>query len=144
MVVYVETSAIAAWLLDQPAGWLAFEAVQRADAVVSSDLSLVECDRTLRRSVAAGDLSASRADMLRRELATAVSAWSILPIGADVVARAREPFPDDMIRALDAIHLATALTARVTVGDLAVITLDHRVHRNAVALGFRVLPESPG
>lgn len=141
MVVYVETSAIAAWLLEQPAGWLAFEAVQRADAVVSSDLSLVECERTLRRSVAAGDLSASRAHLLRRELVTAVSAWSILPIGADVVARARDPFPDDMIRALDAIHLATALTARVTVGDLAVITLDHRVHRNAVALGFRVLPE---
>lgn len=141
MVVYVETSAIAAWLLEQPAGWLAFEAVQRADAVVSSDLSLVECERTLRRSVATGDLSASRADLLRRELVTAVSAWSFLPIGADVVARAREPFPDDMIRALDAIHLATALTARVTVGDLAVITLDQRVHRNAVALGFRVLPE---
>lgn len=140
MVVYVETSAIAAWLLEQPAGWLAFEAVQRADAVVSSDLSLVECERTLRRSVAAGDLSAPQADLLRHELATAVSAWSFLPIGADVVARAREPFPDDMIRALDAIHLATALTARVTLGDLEVITLDHRVQRNAVALGFRVLP----
>ncbi|MGK2850152.1 MAG: type II toxin-antitoxin system VapC family toxin [Candidatus Limnocylindrales bacterium] len=141
MVVYVETSAIAAWLLEQPAGWLAFEAVQRADAVVSSDLSLVECERTLRRLVAVGDLSAARADLLRRELVTAVSAWSLLPIGADVVARAREPFPDDTIRAVDAIHLATALTARVTVGDLAMITLDHRVHRNAVALGFRVLPE---
>lgn len=141
MVVYVETSAIAAWLLEQPAGWQAFEAVQRADAVVTSDLSLVECERTLRRAVAAGDISAARADLLRRELTMATSAWSFLSIGADVVARAREAFPDDMIRALDAIHLATALTARVTVSDLALITLDRRVHRNAVALGFRVLPE---
>lgn len=141
MVVYVETSAIAAWLLEQPAGWEAFETVQRADAVVTSELSLVECERTLRRAVAAGDVSAARAELLRRELTMAMAAWSLLPIGADVVARAREPFPDDMIRALDAIHLATALTARVTVGDLAMITLDHRVHRNAVALGFRVLPE---
>jgi hypothetical protein len=68
--------------------------------------------------VAAGDISASRAVLLRRELESAVSAWNFLPIGADVIARVREPFPDDMIRALDAIHLATALTARVAVGGL--------------------------
>jgi predicted nucleic acid-binding protein len=140
MAVYVESSAIAAWLLDQPGGWLAFEAIQRADHVVASDLALVECERTLRRAAAAGELAPARAEMLRRELAEAASAWSVMPIGPEVVARARESFPDELIRALDAIHVATALTARVSLDDLAVVTLDGRVRRNAVALGFEVLP----
>lgn len=140
MVVYVESSAITAWLLDQPGGWPAFEVIQGADGVVSSDLTLVECDRTLRRSEAAQEMSAARAEMLRGEFRSASSAWNILPISPEVVARARESYPDDMVRALDAIHLATALTARVSIDDLVMVTLDHRVRRNAVALGFRVFP----
>jgi predicted nucleic acid-binding protein len=140
MVVYVESSAIAAWLLDQPGGWPAFEAIRGADVVVSSDLTLVECERTLRRSVAAREMLTSHAEMLRVEFRAVASAWNIVPIGPEVVARAREGYPDDMVRALDAIHLATALTTRVAVDDLVVVTLDHRVRRNAEALGFEVLP----
>lgn len=140
MVLYVESSAIAAWLLDQPGGWPAFEAIQAADGVVSSDLALVECDRTLRRSVAAREMSPARAELLRAEFRSASAAWNILPISPEVVARARESYPDDMVRALDAIHLATALTARVSIDELVVVTLDRRVRRNAEALGFQVLP----
>lgn len=138
--VYVESSAITAWLLDQAGGWPAFDAIKGADVVVSSDLTLVECERTLRRGVATGHLSEERAALLRGELSTATSAWSLVPIGPEVVARAREPFPDELIRALDAIHVASAVTARVSLGDLVLVTLDDRVRRNAIALGFEVLP----
>jgi len=137
---YVESSAIAAWLLDQPGGWPAFEAIRDADAVISSALTLVECERTLRRSVAVQDMSSSRADLLRAEFRTVASAWNIVAIGPEVVARAREGYPDDRIRALDAIHLATALTARVSLEDVVVVTLDDRIRGNATALGFEVLP----
>ena len=141
MTVYVESSAVLAWLLDQPVGWLAFHEVQSADRVVSSDLTLVECDRVLLRRVAVGEMEATRADALRVELSSVAAGWDIASIGADIVARARESYPDDRIRTLDAIHLATAVTTRSSVGDLAIVTLDERIRENAVVLGFRVLPE---
>ncbi|CAN5601197.1 type II toxin-antitoxin system VapC family toxin [soil metagenome] len=141
MTVYVESSAVLAWLLDQPVGWLAFDTIRSADHVVSSDLTLVECDRVVRRRVADGEMDAPRADALRSELSNAAAGWNIASIGADVVARARASYPDDRVRTLDAIHLATAVTARSSVGDLAIVTLDDRIRENATALGFRVLPE---
>ena len=140
MTVYVESSAVLAWLLDQPIGWLAFDEVRRADLVVSSELTLIECDRVLRRRVAAGEMAATRAQALRSELSSVADAWSIASIGPDVVARARESYPDDLIRTLDAIHLATALATRSSVGELAIVTLDERIRASAQLLGFRVLP----
>jgi predicted nucleic acid-binding protein len=140
MSVYVETSAVAAWLLDEPSGWMALDAVREADTVVTSELTLVECDRLLRRRVASGEMGAERADLLRTEFAAASAAWGIVPVGSDIAVRARDSYPDDRIRALDAIHLATALTTRSSVADLAIVSLDGRIRRNAEALGIPVLP----
>jgi hypothetical protein len=44
------------------------------------------------------------------------------------------------VRALDAIHLASALLAREVWEELVVLSFDERVRSNAVALGFTVLP----
>lgn len=51
------------------------------------------------------------------------------------------PFPVEPIRALDAIHLASAIVARDVWRDLAVLSLDERVRVNAVRFGLPVLPE---
>jgi predicted nucleic acid-binding protein len=141
VTLYVESSAVLAWLLDQPGGWPAYEDVRVADVVVTSDLTLIECDRALRRYVAAGKLAGSAADGLRHELANVASAWHVQPVVAEIVSRARQPFPDDHIRTLDAIHLASALSVRAALGDTDLLTMDDRVRRNATILGFRVLPE---
>jgi predicted nucleic acid-binding protein len=77
---------------------------------------------------------------MRARLEAAVAAWALEPISGRVVERARGPFPDDAIRALDAIHLATAVVVGGFVGDLDVLSLDERIRSNAAALGFRVLP----
>jgi predicted nucleic acid-binding protein len=141
MNVYVESSAVLAWLLDQPVGWLAFDIIRGAERVVASDLTLVECDRVIRKTVAVGEMDEARADALRAELAGAAAGWDIVSIGPEIVARARESYPDDRIRSLDAIHVATAITTRSSVGDLAFVTLDDRIRSNAHMLGFSVLPE---
>lgn len=141
MTVYVESSAILAWLLDQPVGWLAFDAIRSAVRVVASDLTLVECDRVLLKGVAIGDMDATRGNALRAELSIAAAGWDIVSIGPEIVARARGSYPDDRIRTLDAIHLATADVTRASVDDLAIVTLDDRIRANAGALGFQVLPE---
>jgi predicted nucleic acid-binding protein len=141
VTVYVETSAILSWLLDEPVGWLAFDDIRSADLVVTSELTLVECDRVLRRRVATGAMDTMRADALASELAGVAAAWDIAGIGPDVVARARGSYPDDQIRTLDAIHLATAVVTRSSVGDLAIVSLDDRIRSNAMAVGFEVLPD---
>ena len=65
----------------------------------------------------------------------------MLRIGAEVVDRARQPFPGDPVRTLDAIHLASALVARASVPGLGVLSLDERIRRVARTLGLKVVPE---
>jgi hypothetical protein len=140
MAIYVETSAVLAWLMRESASD-AIEAVLAADRdAVTSILTLVECDRTLLRLVAQRKADAGDAADLQRLLAEASCGWNILPLDAAVLARVREPFPDDSVSALAALHVASALMARTEVEDLAVLTLDDRVRRNALAFGFAVLP----
>lgn len=57
-----------------------------------------------------------------------------------VVERAHKPFPAEPIRALDAIHLASALVARATISDLQILGLDDRLRNAASQLGFNILP----
>ena len=57
-----------------------------------------------------------------------------------VVELARGQFPGELIRALDAIHLATALVIRGIHPDLRPLLLDRRPRENAVALGSEVVP----
>ena len=79
-------------------------------------------------------------EALRARLAQVVETWAVEPIAPRVAARARQGFPDDAIRTLDAIHLATAVCLGEVLDDLAVVSLDDRVRLNALALGLRVQP----
>jgi hypothetical protein len=65
--------------------------------------------------------------------------WTLLALDEEIIERARRPFPEP-IRALDAIHLASAVTARKAVLDLAMLSLDGRVRKAADHLGFPLLP----
>lgn len=61
-------------------------------------------------------------------------------VDAEIVERARRPFPLEPIRTLDAIHSATALVARSAVLGIALLSLDDRVRRCGRQLGFELLP----
>lgn len=142
IVIYAESSAVLSWLLDEPLGETARQALKKADFVISSDLTLVECDRTLHRAKKLGQLSDEELQELRSELARLVATWAFLRLSEGIVARSRRPFPEEPIRALDALHLASAIEAQVSYQSLTVLTLDDRVRRNAQALGLQVLPAS--
>jgi len=138
---YAESSAVLAWLLGEARGGLVAALLGGADLVVTSELTLVEVDRALHRSVATGAMDASMAERLREQLGATTTEWAIEPVSAAVVDRARRSFPHDAIRALDAIHLATAVVIASSVGDLDVLSVDERVRMNAVALGLPVVPD---
>lgn len=140
MNLYAETSAVLAWLLGEPDAPRVRRALASATTVVSSDLTLVECDRVLIRAVALGEIAETDAADRRARLNAVATGWHVLRVNADVVERARHRFPAEPIRTLDALHLASALVARGAVQGLAVLTLDHRIHASAAALGFTVVP----
>ncbi|OFW08068.1 MAG: hypothetical protein A3H96_21985 [Acidobacteria bacterium RIFCSPLOWO2_02_FULL_67_36] len=140
MTIYAESSAVLAWLLGEEAGSRVRDALGKAELVVSSDLTLVECDRVLTRGIVLGEFEEAAAADRRAHLNAAAAHWHLLRMSADVVDRARGRFPAEPIRTLDAIHLASALVARSAVAGLELLSLDERVRRAGKALGFRLQP----
>jgi len=140
MNLYAESSAVLAWLLEQEHGELVADTLGQAALIIASDLSLIECDRVLIRAVVLGELHESDADQRQARLTAVSTRWTLLALDEEIIERARRPFPSEPVRTLDAIHLASALTARKAVSDLAMLSLDGRVRRAADSLGFVLVP----
>ena len=140
MNLYVESSAVLAWLLDEAAAPEVRRLLGTAIVVVASDLTLIECDRVLIRAAALGELREADSADRRAHLAAAASQWQVLHVAGEVVDRARKPFPAEPIRTLNAIHLAAALTARAYLAGLGLLSLDDRVRSAGRRLGFELLP----
>jgi len=140
VTLYAESSAVLAWLLGEGAGTDVRRRLGAADAVVTSDLTLVECDRVLIRAAALGELSEADAAGRRAELASAAAHWTLLRVGPDVIDRARRRFGKEPVRTLDALHLASSLVAKAAVRDVTVLSLDETIRVNARALGLAVAP----
>jgi uncharacterized protein len=140
MNCYAESSAILAWLLGEAAGEIVRTTLAGVEEVLTSDLTLVECDRALIRAQMTHDIPAKEIARRRRVFEAAAAHWLLLRISPAIIERARQPFPGDPVRSLDAVHLATALAAAQASDDLAVLSLDGRVRRSARALGLGVTP----
>jgi predicted nucleic acid-binding protein len=139
--VYAESSAVVAWLLGEEVGHPVRDVLRRAEVVMASDLTLVECDRVLIRAVTLGEIDEATAADRRAHLNAAAAHWHLWRVSSDIVDRARHPFPAEPVRTLDAIHLASALAVRSVVAGVELLSLDDRIRRAGVQLGFRVQPE---
>ncbi len=140
MNLYAESSAVLAWLLDEPTSPAVRRLLDEAEVIFASDLTLIECERVLRRAAALKDLTEAEAADRRAYLVAAAGHWQVLRIAGEIVERARQPFPGDPIRTLDAIHLASLLVARSAVVGLRLLSLDDRVRQAAKRLGVAVEP----
>jgi predicted nucleic acid-binding protein len=138
--LYAESSAVLAWLLDEPNAVSVRELLAAEELIVSSDLTLIECDRVLHRAVFLEELTEAESADRRAHLAAATSHWVMLRMGPEVIDRARQPFPVEPVRTLDAIHLASVLVARSAIPELALLSLDTRVRSAATRLGFELRP----
>ncbi len=141
MNVYAESSAVLAWLLGEETGHPVREALRRAELVMASDLTLVECDRVLIRAVTLGEIDEATAADRRAHLNAAAAHWHLWRVSSDIVDRARRPFPAEPLRTLDAIHLASALAVRSAVPGVELLSLDDHIRRAGMQLGFRLQPE---
>jgi predicted nucleic acid-binding protein len=140
MMLYAESSAPLAWLLDQAHGGRVADALAAADHVVTSELTLVECDRVLIRAVALNELEEADAVDRQGRLNAVAHTWTVLALDEEILERARRPLPAEPVRTLDALHLATAVTLRKVVPGLAMLTLDNRVRTAARRLGIPLVP----
>ena len=134
--VYLESSAVLAWLFDEPQGRRVPFIVDEAPVVFFSPLTTTEVTRVLIRAVHAGRLTAADDRRLRALLADAAAGWAHIEIDDDMWRRAGETFPAEPLRTLDALHLAAALRVATAVPDLRVITFDRRITAAAAALGL--------
>jgi hypothetical protein len=116
------------------------EDLAAAEAVTVSVLTLIECDRALIRGLATGAITEPETLEARRLLNRAAHGWSVMGIDGEVVERARRPFPAEPLRALDAIHLASALIVARDVPGLVILSLDQRIRLAARQLGLDLAP----
>jgi predicted nucleic acid-binding protein len=134
--LYLDSSAVLAWLLEQPEGERMAAQIEAAGEVVASVLTVLEVERAIVRQVAAGKRSEAEAAVLRGTLARERARWTVVGLMDEVLERAGRPFPVEPIRTLDALHLSTALELLTAFPGLQVLTLDARVAGNARALGL--------
>ncbi len=140
MNLYAESSAVLAWLLGDVGGEAGREALAAAEIVLSSQVTLIECSRVLIRAGVTGRLSEAQVADREARLRHVEGHWTLLEIDSEIIERARRPYPLEPIRTLDAIHLASALVARLAVPGIALLSLDDRVRRCGRQLGFDLLP----
>lgn len=140
MTLYAESSAVLAWLLEQQDGETVAATLAQAELVIASDVTLIECDRVITRAIAVGEIEEQDAVQRQARLNAVSARWTLLALEEEIIERARRTFPIEPVRTLDAIHIASALVAREAIGEIAVLSLDHRVRQAADRLGFPVSP----
>ena len=141
MNLYAESSAVFSWLFGETRADAVRRYLRGADVILASDLTLVECERVIIRARTLGEITERRAESCRRRLLDVTAYWYVLRVGADIVERARQPFPGEPIRTLDALHIASAIMGRTAVPDLMLLSLDGRIRSAAEQLNFGLLPK---
>ena len=130
MIAYVESSALTKLALDEPEGPDLRSALRSSQVQVTSELTLLEMSRAVRRNTGDAGVAKARAAFLRFET---------VPIDRGILDRAAALEPV-ALRSLDAIHVATALA--INSSDLVFFSYDQRTLAAAALHGLTV--ESPG
>ena len=134
MTVYVDTSTVLRRLLRDRAvfaGWGVW------DHGYSSVLMRVEALRTLDRLRLEGSLDDRSRTALGEQLEAICSTFHMVAINEAVLARASGSFPT-IVKTLDALHLATALTVAANERiEIQLLTHDGQLARAAQAVGLQ-------
>lgn len=139
-ILYAESSAVLRWLLGASDADRVERALATASAVVTSELTSTEVGRSLQRLVVTDHLAAEVGERVWSAYSVASQHWHMYRIDDDILLRARQAFPREPLRTLDAIHLATAMRHAFEVGAPSMLSLDGQVRANARALGLAVIP----
>lgn len=139
MIVYLDSSVILRIVLKEPnelGSW------NEIDHGVTSELSIVECHRSLYRANASGRVSDSAFQLARNYADQILLRLTIVNITSELIEKAAGPLPGGLAT-LDAIHLVSAMDFRRRLADdeppLSFGTHDHALAVAATLSNFPVL-----
>jgi predicted nucleic acid-binding protein len=133
---YVDASAVLRVVFAEPGPAVSLEA---GDRIVSSRLVEIESFRAIDRERLLGGLDDEQTATKRKELADLLAMLDLMPIDGAVIDRAKSSFAVN-VRALDAIHVASAETLAAEAPDdpLELWTHDGRQATAALSRGLTV------
>jgi len=134
---YVETSALLAALLEGHGA--ARRALRVPGTLVTSALTFAEARRGVIRARRTRRLTADQERSALSALTRFRRRCAVMPVTDDILVRVGKPFPAEPVRALDAIHLATAAALTDDPQWLTMLTLDERIVANARAIGYELV-----
>jgi len=126
LMKYVDASAVLRVLFSEEGPFVPMVA---GDLLCSSQLIEVETFRAVDRERLIGNLDDETTATKRKELRELLAMLDLVPIDSHVLDRAKNPFPVN-VRALDAIHVATA---EVIAFEAKIATLEFWTHDNRQA-----------
>jgi hypothetical protein len=134
---YFDTSALVKRYVDE-VGRRELLRLLRLHEVVTSAVMPLELRSALRRRASGGTLDRERVTQILKRVAADREFWGFINVGSDVLAAAEILVAAHPLRALDAIHVASAqmFARRVVVSELLFVSADARQTAAAVAVGM--------
>jgi predicted nucleic acid-binding protein len=136
---YFDTSVLLKRYVREAGSDRAQELLRRC-LVVTSAIAPVEMLSALTRRRRAGDLDDADFKAIVGQLARDRQRWHLVEVTAEVLGRAEAVIERAHVRALDAIHLASAMAVDAALNDparrLPFVTVDDRQQAGAQALGM--------
>ena len=132
--LYADASALLRVLFNEPGSRAPLE---KGGVAVTSRIAEIETFRAVDRARLQGHLTDMQTARKLSELAGLLSRLHLVPVSDDIIALARQPFAVN-VRAIDAIHVATAQMLTAEVGPIAFWTHDVRQATAALSRGLDV------
>ena len=107
---------------------------------ISSAITPVEASTSFRRRKDSGDIEGRHFDAIIKQFDSDRHRWELIETGKDVLDRAERLGRENKVRALDAIHIASAVLFREATGqNVPFITADSAQHDAAAVLSLDVV-----
>jgi hypothetical protein len=136
---YFDASVLVKRYVDEPGRRNALRLLRRHE-VVTSAIVPIELRSALRRRVAEGTLDEEHVPEILKRVSTDRGFWALIDVSSDVLASAETLVATHPLRALDAIHVASAqlFAGRIAVPELVFVSADARQTAAAAAIGMTV------
>jgi predicted nucleic acid-binding protein len=136
---YVDTSALVKRYVDE-AGRREVQGLLSRHRVVASAVLTVELSSAFRRRTSDGSIDGKQAPRLAQRVAADRVYWTLVEVSAGILAAAERLVAHHPLRALDAIHVASAqfFASRAGHPDLVFVSADVRQAEVATAVGLKV------
>ena len=138
MIAYFDTSALLKFVLQESGREVALEVWDRAQTVVTSQLTYPEARAALAAARRAGRLDTRAHRKSTRRIDARWAQLAAVDLDARMAADAGELAHDHGLTGADAVHLAAALALRAE--DLVFVSWDGRLAAGALAAGLMVAP----